>query len=274
MRDHTRNAPVTPEVTPKLAPLKGVILDLDDTLLPEKSAWSAAFQTACQQLQGKYGDLGWQNLELAVFANAQEVWENSPEVCSCKRLGLGSPSSLLTDFSGDRAEMAALRAWAPEYRKQCWLAGLAAIGVFDSERLAAELSDTFIQAFSRSHKPFPDVGPLLSRFAHLELCILTNGFGDLQRTKLQVSGLAKAFGNVVISSEVGIGKPNPAIFDLALSKLATAPEETLMVGDSLSRDVIPAAAFGLQAAWLNRSSDGPEKPWTGMEIRSLAELTT
>ena len=101
---------------------------------------------------------------------------------------------------------------------------------------------------------FTDAAPLLQALqGRYRLAVLTNGAPAHQREKLHGSGLATYFEAVVVSGEVGVGKPDPRIFAAALAALAVAPSATVMVGDSIERDIVGAQAAGLRAVWLNRS---------------------
>jgi FMN phosphatase YigB (HAD superfamily) len=77
----------------------------------------------------------------------------------------------------------------------------------------------------------------------------------------------------VFSQDVGVEKPDPAIFAVACSQAGCAPAELVHVGDSLATDVAGANAAGAVSVWLNRH--GVENR-TGIrpdyEIRSLSEL--
>ena len=84
------------------------------------------------------------------------------------------------------------------------------------------------------------------------LGLVTNGASCLQREKLEASGLRRFFDVVVVSGEVGVGKPEAAIFRHALARLDAPAEATAMVGDSLARDIDGAVAAGLSAIWINR----------------------
>jgi len=66
------------------------------------------------------------------------------------------------------------------------------------------------------------------------------------RKMLQKFKLMKYFDIVVISSEVGWRKPHPAIFQAALKSLEVSPYETVFVGDSIKRDIIPAKKLGMR----------------------------
>ena len=80
------------------------------------------------------------------------------------------------------------------------------------------------------------------------------------------------------SGAVGVAKPNPAFFRMALDRAAVAPEDALMVGDSYRADVRGAWAAGMDAVWLDRTDgiritpDGEPEPTDVRIVRSLEEL--
>jgi HAD superfamily hydrolase (TIGR01549 family) len=106
------------------------------------------------------------------------------------------------------------------------------VGVSDSE-LVNQFTESFKAVFSTLHKPFADVRPALDILDEKRLAVVTNGTSDLQRTKLKVSGLDPRFDAIVISAELGFGKPDPRIFEMTLKQIGVEPQECLMVGDSL-----------------------------------------
>lgn len=67
-------------------------------------------------------------------------------------------------------------------------------------------------------------------------------------------GLHERVDHAVYSCEVGLQKPAPAIFELALTALGAAPEQAVMVGDSLASDVRGAVAAGVEAIWISQAS--------------------
>jgi putative hydrolase of the HAD superfamily len=82
----------------------------------------------------------------------------------------------------------------------------------------------------------------------LRLVVVSNSNGTL-RAKLERLGLLSAFDLVVDSFELGVEKPDPAIFALALERLGAQAGSTLHVGDFFHIDVVGARAAGLHA-WL------------------------
>jgi putative hydrolase of the HAD superfamily len=83
---------------------------------------------------------------------------------------------------------------------------------------------------------------------------------------------------VLPSGAVGVAKPNPAFFRLALEEAGVEPEDALMVGDSYRADVRGAWAAGMHAAWLSRRDGftitpaGEPEPTDVHVIRGLDEL--
>src|SRR5206468_10469295 len=84
------------------------------------------------------------------------------------------------------------------------------------------------------------------------LALITNGAPDLQHAKLAGAGLAPHFDAVVVSGEVGVGKPDPRPFALALTALGVDRRQAVMVGDSPERDLARARNAGIRGVWIDR----------------------
>lgn len=106
------------------------------------------------------------------------------------------------------------------------------------------------------------------------LALITNGIAEVQNRRLDHSGIRPFFDSIVISGEVGVAKPDPAIFALACAHLrSTDKDGILMVGDSLSSDIRGAQAFGVDACWI-RPDDHPSAGTSGarFECAKVTEL--
>ncbi len=100
--------------------------------------------------------------------------------------------------------------------------------------------------------PYDDVVPGLLRLkGRSRLGSITNGNADLQAI-----GLAHHFEVSVAAPQLGVAKPDAAIFHAACRQLGVAPAEALYVGDDLLLDVQAAQRAGLRAVWLNRGAGG------------------
>jgi putative hydrolase of the HAD superfamily len=223
-----------------------LLFDLDDTLVPEEASAVAAF--AATALAAPGADAA--RLALDARAHARALWRAAPTYPYCGRIGISSWEALWCRFEGDDETMRQLRAWAPELRRSAWARALADQGIEDLD-LAAALGERFGVERRKLRDPFPDAA-LLADLRDRPLVLVTNGAACLQREKLEASGLAGHFDAVVVSADVGIGKPDPAVFRHALALVDAAPEDAVMVGDTLERDIDGALAAGLRAVWINR----------------------
>ncbi|RQO67648.1 noncanonical pyrimidine nucleotidase, YjjG family [Pedobacter sp. KBW06] len=103
------------------------------------------------------------------------------------------------------------------------------------------------------------------------LHIISNGFKESTLTKMDKSGLNPYFANVIISEDVGVNKPDKAIFEYALQKAAAQKEESIMIGDSLEADIRGAQDYGMKAIYFNPMNK--EKPEDVLwQITHLEEL--
>lgn len=87
---------------------------------------------------------------------------------------------------------------------------------------------------------------------------------------LELIGLGGQFDLVLDSFVVGVRKPDPAIFALALARLGVEPGEAVFVGDSYGHDCLPALAAGMRAVLIDPLDLHPESVCP--RVRSLGEL--
>ena len=101
--------------------------------------------------------------------------------------------------------------------------------------------------------------------------IVTNNRTAEQQEKLRHLGLSELVDALITSEEVGVLKPDPLIYQVALERLGACPAETVMVGDNWQADVVGALAVGIRPLWLNRT--GAARPLAHVaEITSLEPL--
>ncbi len=81
------------------------------------------------------------------------------------------------------------------------------------------------------------------------LGLVSNFYGNVA-TLCEEAGLAEAFDVILDSARIGMSKPDPEIFQAALERLGLAPGETICVGDSFERDMIPTRELGMKTIWL------------------------
>ena len=101
--------------------------------------------------------------------------------------------------------------------------------------------------------------------------IITNGFKEVQKKKLEKSTITRYFKTITISEEVGYKKPNPIIFNYALEKANTVNTRSLMIGDSCQADILGAINVGIDAILFNYHNIDPTDNITS--VNSLSDLT-
>ena len=109
-------------------------------------------------------------------------------------------------------------------------------------------------------RPMPGVYETLAHLAAsgLRLAILSSAGDDENVQRLIDNARLRAyFDPIVVSAAVGIRKPNPRIFDLALKPWGLTPGECAMVGDTLGADILGAQLAGLHDVWLTARADHP-----------------
>ncbi len=251
----------------------GLLFDLDDTLVADDAATEDVFLAACALARSRHG-LDPAALTAAVRRHAQPLWQAAPTLGYCRTVGISSSEGLRARFTGDDPHLATLRAWAPTYRREAWSAALADHDVRNTA-LAEELATAFVAERGARHWVFSDVVPTLARLrpAH-RLALVTNGSPDLQRAKLTGAGLAPYFDAVIVSGEIGAGKPDARPFALALAALRVDQGQAVMVGDSLDRDLAGARNAGITGVWIDRSGSATvdDHPIPASRIRTLHQL--
>jgi putative hydrolase of the HAD superfamily len=263
-----------------------LIFDLDETLLADHASTDA---TLAALVDDAYLDGRDMRLEACTLADslrrhARRVWATGPERAYVDAIGIGATEALWGSFAGDDPHLRRMVAWAPEYHRAVWFEALAECGIAD-EALARWLAARFREERRARHLLFPDTLPALERLrTDYRLAMLTNGAPDIQRAKIDGSGLAASFAVIVVSGEVGAGKPDPRIYAHTLALLGIPASQAVMIGDNLTNDVYGAQAAGMRGIWLDRRggdmSLGPRPtgehrrpcPRPDATIPSLAEL--
>ena len=246
-----------------------IVFDLDDTLVPERAFWDAAFDAVCDGFT-----VPAREIEQAVIRSAQELWRATEWYTHCDALGLGSPSWLFTNALGDAPMLRGLHEHLPTLRQQAWSNALTNL-TLDAMHADALVASLMAQV-GQHHAAFEDVHPTLDGLSGYRLAVLTNGPPDLQRAKLTASLLDPYFEQttVLISADIGLGKPDPRAFVHTAQALGVEVASCVMVGDSVRRDITGAVAAGMPAVHIDRR--GTEEPNVeGVpRISSLLDLST
>ena len=136
-----------------------------------------------------------------------------------------------------------------------------------------EMADAAFEVFQTARNQvslFDDVLPVLETLVHRRpLLALTNGNADLE-----VIGLAHFFHYSFTAAELGVAKPDPAVFREVAYRSGMAAGDIVYVGDDPRMDVVAARRAGMRAIWVNRRGvDWPDDVGEpGHEVRDLRGL--
>ncbi|MBS4217588.1 HAD family hydrolase [Bacillus sp. FJAT-49711] len=252
--------------------IKAIFFDLDDTLLWDQKSVKEAFIATCKVAEERYGiNIG--VLEDAVRKAASHLYSTYETYPFTQMIGINPFEGLWGNFLDDQPDFLKMKEIVPTYRKDAWTEGLKMVGIDDDE-FGHELAERF--PLERKNLPFvyEETFEVLNKLKdHYRLLLLTNGSPDLQNTKLTITPeISPYFEHIVISGGFGKGKPDPSIFEHALSLMDINKDEVLMVGDNLNTDILGANRTGIKSVWINRHNKERKDIIPTYEIQHLDEL--
>ena len=222
----------------------GVLFDVDETLYDRRGAQHRILRDLVAQLPELFGGLTQNEVEAAWAESDRQTADHAMTTTSIEA-SRDARSALLLKLLG-----------RPEAR-------------------ARAVSAAYVEAYRRTAAPIAGAAETVRRCArHLPVGIVSNAFPDVQYHKIDSLGVRELFRCILLSEEVGVRKPAPAIFAEGCRLLGTAPGETLYVGDSYGNDVVGARDAGLVSCWFNPGG-APLEPGNArpdVEIRGLNEL--
>ena len=225
-----------------------MLFDLDDTLHDDTRAYQSAAEAVAHELAAEHG-IDALALKAAYVAEAEGFWA---------RL---TPEALGTRLASVRAQM--------------WHRALALVGL-DDAGLAQRSADRYNAHRKKFLELFPGTLDLLHglRSDGKRLGLVTNGFAETHREKIELLRIGECFDAIFIADEVGMVKPDPQLFAYACAKLDAAPMHGAMVGDRYERDIRGALDAGLYTVWLNIRDERvpPGEPHPHVLAHSLAEV--
>jgi len=141
-------------------------------------------------------------------------------------------------------------------------------------QLASMLAQSYWESFCNLCYFEPGAHEILTYVSgSYRIGMITNGYGDAQRSRLRACGIDGFFHSLIISDEVGVNKPDPLIFEMAIEDLKVPRELVLFVGDSLNDDYHGAKNAHIDFCYYNPTSKIIDKAYTPMyQINKLSEL--
>lgn len=147
----------------------------------------------------------------------------------------------------------------------------AVIEVSDIKRLAGSIAD-YCDASAR--ECVEEARPVLETLSKkYPLMLVSNFYGNVDSV-LRAYGIRGYFNGVIESAVVGVRKPDARIFMLGVVALGLKPDEVLVVGDSLKKDILPAESIGCQVAWIKGKgwTDDEDAAVHPSQIESISSL--
>lgn len=201
--------------------LRGVLIDLDNTLynydLAHEAGLSAAFDTCA--------------LGFASYAGFAETY----------REARNSVIARLHPQSVCRSRFLAFQKMAEDTHQPF------------AYLFAAKLEAAYWTTLIGTSKPDARAFAFLERCheAKLPVCIVSDMTAQIQERKIRHLGIEKLIAFLVTSEEVGAEKPDPRMFQTALTKLGATAKDVIMIGDNLETDIKGAEHLGIQPYWVN-----------------------
>lgn len=140
---------------------------------------------------------------------------------------------------------------------------------------SGETQDHYIEFLSQGHFFLPGAPEVLEAlWKEYDLYMVSNGTASVQAGRLKSANISHFFKDIFISETVGVNKPQKEFFDYCFSHIpGFASEKAIIVGDSLTSDMLGGNNAGIKTCWYNpagkpRREDIP----VDYEIRDLMEL--
>ncbi|MDR0962698.1 MAG: YjjG family noncanonical pyrimidine nucleotidase [Mediterranea sp.] len=161
-----------------------------------------------------------------------------------------------------------------ELNRQRFLYPLQAVGAEDTA-LAETFAEHFFAEVPMQSGLMPHAREVLEYLApRYNLYILSNGFQELQRRKMESADIYRYFKKMVLSDDIGVLKPRPEIFHFALSATQSQLKDSLMIGDNWVNDVEGAHGVGMHQAFYAPEGVSEPLPFAPTYlITDLRELT-
>lgn len=207
---------------------KGIFLDIDDTLLDYIPCCRAAFEEAMKRIQPS--GLSPQKAD-ELF---QLFFDISGRLFSEAKHGQHTIAEVMDLYPAEFCEKAGYPDTAVDPFKHAFRA-----------------------AWGTTHTLVPGARETLETLQAkgYRLFAASNSFGHLQRSRLEHAGILHYFEDTYISMDIGYDKPDIRFYQEALRRCGLQPNEVLMIGDSMTTDVIGAQNAGIDARYFDRKKD-------------------
>ncbi|SJZ42066.1 mutator mutT protein/haloacid dehalogenase superfamily, subfamily IA, variant 3 with third motif having DD or ED/haloacid dehalogenase superfamily, subfamily IA, variant 1 with third motif having Dx(3-4)D or Dx(3-4)E [Pilibacter termitis] len=209
-----------------LSRIKNFIFDWDNTLFDYKGYWEKAHRQ-------KYNDFRKIN-EITSYENFMRIYKENDE-----KLWIKVSNGEMT---------------LDELRLRRMLMTMAKLKISMTEEEAVLFFDDVFKRLLNSIQPQKDLLKRLQTMKDKKIFILTNGTIEEQNEKLSRTGFLNQF-PTYISEDIGFEKPNLTAFEYVIKKNNLSPLESVMIGDSLTNDILPAKKLGMRTVLVGGQSN-------------------
>ena len=230
---------------------KGIMFDLDDTILAYSPVAEPTWRKVCETYAEKEKGLSAEALLEAIFKCSKWFW-NDPLRHKNGRLDLIKARREILAMAFDHLDIS-----GPD--------------------LANQIADAFSTQREEAVYLFDGAIHTLRTLKNkgVTMALITNGATEKQRRKIERFDLAPFFQTILIEGEVGFGKPEQAVYSLALDAMDLSPKDVWFVGDNLEWDVAAPQRLGIFGIWNDYRQQGfPASAATIPDriIHSISEL--
>ena len=218
---------------------KAIFIDIDDTLLDYIPCCREAFDAALEEIKIF-------NFQSSTF-NEEELFDLffsiSGRLFSEAKHGLHTVAEVMELYPKEFVER------MNELRNE-------RVSELEEERMTETFKHAFRAAWGTTHTLVPGAEQMLQTLQSkgYRLFAASNSFGHLQRSRLEHAGILHYFEDTYISMDIGYDKPDIRFYQEALRRCGLQPSEVLMIGDSMTTDVIGAQNAGIDARFFDRKS--------------------
>lgn len=203
---------------------KGIIFDLDDTLISLKCTANDTWKIICEEYSSENNTIDSKVLYEKITEVRLSYWEDSK--------------------SNDRG-----RKNQKEARREIISMVFEQLDLPKADIFA--VADTYSERRLGALKLFPMVYETLRELKErgVKLALITNGEAKIQRYKIEKFDLQRYFDCILIETEVGFGKPDTRIFERAMGEMQVNPKQVWSVGDNLIWDIEAPQKLGIYSIW-------------------------
>lgn len=229
---------------------KAILFDLDDTIISFDGVADAAWEEVCNSFV---------EIEKPTF-DAREL--------------LQSINKTRHWFWGDPERHKAGRMDMIGARREIVKTALTALNYHD-ENKAHQTADKYSRLQEELLCLFPNSYDTLQKLKNsgVRMALITNGTSQKQRGKISRFCLSDFFEFCLVEEEVGYGKPDIRVFEVALQKLNLRANEVWMVGDNLVWDIEAPQKVGIYAVWNDFRRKGLPEDSTIIPDRIISDIS-